>query len=251
MDDRQALIDEENEERLETGAPPIPGGSAEVRSHGGAVAAAIVAAVVAVLLVGLVAFAVFSVAKTRNTPTWVGSGNGGSNTTSAPSLSPQSQEDAAGRYYAFWKYEDDEIWGYVFDLYADGTGEFHLFLAEDDKFTPRLTARTTPKGSSGSRTAPWSRSPTPGARRRCLTRPTITCSPAPMATGYSRPATRTATTTPTRSSTRATTRPLPTCPSSHRSRGGPKEKEPGTSGGAGLLVFLARLAGPPTRTRDP
>ena len=25
MDDRQALIDEENEERLETGAPPIPG----------------------------------------------------------------------------------------------------------------------------------------------------------------------------------------------------------------------------------
>ena len=51
MDDRQALIDEENEERLETGAPPIPGGSAEVRSHGGAVAAALGAAVVAVLLV--------------------------------------------------------------------------------------------------------------------------------------------------------------------------------------------------------
>ena len=41
MDDRQALIDEENEERLETGAPPIPGGSAEARSHGGAVAAAV------------------------------------------------------------------------------------------------------------------------------------------------------------------------------------------------------------------
>uniref|UniRef100_UPI003AF41295 hypothetical protein n=1 Tax=Paratractidigestivibacter faecalis TaxID=2292441 RepID=UPI003AF41295 len=34
-----------------------------------------------------------------------------------------------------WKYEDDEIWGYIFDLYADGTGEFHLFLAEDDEFT--------------------------------------------------------------------------------------------------------------------
>ena len=135
MDDRQALIDEENEERLETGAPPIPGGSAEARSHGGAVAAAIVAAVVAVLLVGLVAFAVFSVTEARNTPTWVGSGSGGSNITSAPSLRPQSQEDAAGRYYAFWKYEDDEIWGYVFDLYADGTGEFHLFLAEDDEFT--------------------------------------------------------------------------------------------------------------------
>ena len=104
MDDRQALIDEENEERLETGAPPIPGGSAEARSHGGAVAAAIVAAVVAVLLVGLVAFAVFSVTEARNAPTWVGSGIGGSNITSAPSLSPQSQEDAAGRYYAFWKY---------------------------------------------------------------------------------------------------------------------------------------------------
>ena len=125
MDDRQALIDEENEERLETGAPPIPGGSAEVRSHGGAVAAAIVAAVVAVLLVGLVTFAIFSVTEARNTPTWVGSGSGGSNITSAPSLRPQSQEDAAGRYYAFWKYEDDEIWGYVFDL----------FLAEDDEFT--------------------------------------------------------------------------------------------------------------------
>lgn len=135
MDDRQALIDEENEERLETGAPPIPGGSAEARSHGGAVAAAIVAAVVVVLLVGLVAFAVFSVTEARNAPTWVGSGIGGSNITSAPSLSPQSQEDAAGRYYAFWKYEDDEIWGYIFDLYADGTGEFHLFLAEDDEFT--------------------------------------------------------------------------------------------------------------------
>ena len=135
MDDRQALIDEENEERLETGAPPIPGGSAEARSHGGAVAAAIVAAVVAVLLVGLVAFAIFAVTEARNTPTWVGSGIGDSNITSAPSLRPQSQEDAAGRYYAFWKYEDDEIWGYVFDLYADGTGEFHLFLAEDDEFT--------------------------------------------------------------------------------------------------------------------
>lgn len=135
MDDRQALIDEENEERLETGAPPIPGGSAEARSHGGAVAAAIVAAIVAVILVGLVAFAVFAVTEARNTPTWVGSGIGDSNITSAPSLRTQSEEDAAGRYYAFWKYEDDEIWGYVFDLYADGTGEFRLFLADDDEFT--------------------------------------------------------------------------------------------------------------------
>ena len=135
MDDRQALIDEENEERLETGAPPIPGGSAEARSHGGAVAAAIVAAIVAVILVGLVAFAVFAVTEARNTPTWVGSSIGDSNITSAPSLRTQSEEDAAGRYYAFWKYEDDEIWGYVFDLYADGTGEFRLFLADDDEFT--------------------------------------------------------------------------------------------------------------------
>lgn len=52
-----------------------------------------------------------------------------------PDLWTRSEKDAAGRYYAFWKYADDEVWGYVFDLYADGTGEFRLFLAEDEDFT--------------------------------------------------------------------------------------------------------------------
>lgn len=140
MDERQSLIDEENEERAETGAPPIPGGSAETRSHGGAVAAAIAGAVAAALLVALVVFAVLDLAEERSTPTWVGSGLGDaieepSRGTRAPDLRTSSEEDAAGRYYAFWKYADDEVWGYVFDLYADGTGEFHLFLAEDEDFT--------------------------------------------------------------------------------------------------------------------
>ncbi len=149
--DVEDLVNEENEERAETGAPPVPGGSSEKKgSHGGAVAAAVVIGVIAVLFVAIVVFAMKDVFAPKKTPTWVGtgsgttvserptsgnSGSGSSGGTSAPSLRPQSQEDAAGRYYAFWKYDDDEVWGYVFDLYADGTGEFHLFLAEDDEFT--------------------------------------------------------------------------------------------------------------------
>lgn len=150
--DVEDLVNEENEERAETGAPPVPGGSSEKKgSHGGAVVAAVVIGVIAVLFVAIVVFAMKDVFAPKKTPTWVGtgsettvserptsgnSGSGSSGGTSTPSLRPTSEDDAAGRYYAFWKYDDDEVWGYIFDLYADGTGEFHLFLSEDeDDFT--------------------------------------------------------------------------------------------------------------------
>lgn len=140
MDDRQSLIDEENAERAEKGAPLVPGGSGEAKSsHGGAVVAAALAGAMAVLLAVAVVLAASDLLDAGPTPTWVGSGTGtvgGANTPEGryeTTSVPQSDEEATGRYYAFWKYDDVETWGYVFDLYADGTGEFHLFLAEDGR----------------------------------------------------------------------------------------------------------------------
>ena len=160
MDDRQALIDEENEERLETGAPPIPGGSAEARSHGGAVAAAIVAAVVAVILVGLVAFAVFAVTEARNTPTWVGSGIGDSNITSAPSLrTPERRSRPTTPSYGTTR---SGATSSTSTRTAPASSASSWPMTTSSRAT-RLTARTTPRGSSGSRTAPWVTDPHYGA----------------------------------------------------------------------------------------
>lgn len=153
-----SLIDEENEERAEGGLPPVPGG-AKKAGHGGAVAAAVVVGIIAVAFIAVVGGAIWSVWQDRDQPRWDNgssfvygdadvtdsdSGNATSpdlSTTDAPDFSgvdsielPVSYEDACGRWYAFWRFTDggdDETWGYIFDLYEDGTGEFRLFLCED------------------------------------------------------------------------------------------------------------------------
>lgn len=148
-DDDADLIDSENEERAEGGLPPVPGGSKKV-SHAGPVAAAVIAGVLAVFFAAIVIVGVSNAYDYARQPTWGGSAydrldrldsyepddvetmDADGSTDRTQLLRPRSEEDATGRYYAFWAYEDDnEVWGYVYDLYADGTGEFHLFLCED------------------------------------------------------------------------------------------------------------------------
>lgn len=142
-EDDADLIDSENEERGQDGLPPVPGGRRKV-SHAGPVAAAVIVGALAVFFAVIVIVGVSSAYDYAKQPTWSGGssgwtgpyeltedadGNASDGTDKTELLRPRSEEDATGRYYAFWAYED-EVWGYVYDLYADGTGEFHLFLAE-------------------------------------------------------------------------------------------------------------------------
>lgn len=138
------LVDEENAERAENGLPPVPGGSEKARSSAvPAVVAAVVVGLLVTLLAVIMAAGVTRALDTSDSPRWVSSGR--------PSAGPggpaygieegrgnapraESDEAATGRYYAFWQY-GDELWGYVFDLHADGTGEFSLFLSEDGSFS--------------------------------------------------------------------------------------------------------------------